>query len=66
MPNYPKLIEHLDKAQQECRRAMADLTPIAKVKQVDAYVLGLLQSIEMILKAAKKAVEAAVKVQSPK
>ena len=43
---------------------MADLTPIAKIKQVDAYVLGLLQALELILKSATKAVNAAVKTQT--
>lgn len=59
MPEYEKLISNLEHAEKHCRAAEASLVPIAKVKQVDAYLLGLLQAMRLILADAKKAASAA-------
>lgn len=63
MPNYLKLLENLEQVDSFCRKAEESLVPIAKLKQVDAYMLGLLQSLRVTLNEAKKAAKTAARVQ---
>lgn len=59
MTDYVKIIVSIEHAKICVRRAEEAMVPISQVKQVQAYILGLLQSVNLTLDEAKKAAQAA-------
>lgn len=63
LTNYEKLASYLESAQQSCRKAEESMAPLASVKQVDAYLFGMLQAVKLILADARKAAMTANKAK---
>ncbi len=63
MPDYNALIKSLEQAELHCRKAEEALVPIPKIKQVDAYLLGMLQAIRLVLLDAKRAAKSAARAK---
>ena len=59
MPEYDKIIANLEHADAHTRKCEEAMIPLSRVKQVDAYILGLLQSIHLLIGEATKAAHAA-------
>lgn len=66
MPDYSKLLESLEGAEQCLRTADSALVPLYKVTQIDAYILGLTQAARLILYDAKKAAKSAARKSKSK
>lgn len=61
MPDYENIISNIEHALAHCRKAEESMVPIAKVKQVDSYLLGLLQAARLVLTDVRKAANQAAK-----
>jgi len=63
MPEYSKIIENLERAEQCVSNAEDSLKPISRAKQVDAYIIGLLGILRSVLKTALRAAKMAQRAQ---
>jgi hypothetical protein len=56
MPDFNQILMHVEAAERELKQATDSMVPIDKIRQVDAYVLGILRGGLVLVRAARDAI----------